>query len=689
MASFLIDIGGSALSFALLCSVIGMVLGVLAAQTRSEALLRSSLRAVWATFAMVVLSSAGLWAAFLTDRFDIEYVFMYSGRDLPLTYKMAAFWGGQKGSLMLWALILSIYSVLVVRPTKSGEPLLMAGVGATLMAILTFFLVLANFSTNPFDRLEGFVPPDGRGLNPLLQHPAMAIHPPTLYTGFVGMSVPFAFMVAALWLGRKDDRWIRLCRKPTLIAWTALFIGNMLGMAWAYMELGWGGYWAWDPVENAACMPLLTGTAFLHSVMIQERRGMLKMWNAALVAITFLLTIFGTFLTRSGVVSSVHSFGASTLGTYFLIFLVLCIAFCIVTIGANRSLLRSDYQLDSIWSREAAFIVNNIILVGAAFSILWGTTYPVISEAVTGVKATVGAPFFNRVNVPIALGLLVLTGIGPLIAWRRASLEQLRRSFLLPGLVGAVALAVLAAVGVRKTYAVLVFALSVFVMMTIIVEFWRGVRARRARHGESPMVAVVSLVLRNPRRYGGYLVHVGVLLFFVGIAASSAYKIEREALLTKGQEMELGRYRVRLDDVKEVSIPRATGISVTMTLLDGGRPVAVMTPEKLLYRTGIREEEQPTTNVAIRSNFRDDVYLVPAAYFPDKGQVHVKAFVNPMVSWIWTGGAFVLFGIVVALVPVKQPPATRPPAGGAAASHTTAAASEPAVVAASVPGESA
>ena len=661
MDTFLIHIGSSALAYALLAAVFTAVMGVLAVQLRSASVLSAMMRGVWATTGLTVLASVGLWAAFFNDRFDVEYVFDYSSRDLPMAYKFAAFWGGQKGSLMLWALILALFTVVVVRPKKSGEPLLMAGVASVLMTILAFFLVLANFSTDPFEALAGPIPPDGNGLNPLLQHPAMAIHPPMLYLGFVGMSVPFAFMMSALLQGRRDDRWIRMSRKPTLIAWTALFIGNMLGMAWAYMELGWGGYWAWDPVENAACMPLLTGTAFLHSVMIQERRGMLKMWNAVLVAITFILTIFGTFLTRSGVVSSVHSFGASTLGSYFLVFLTVCIVASIATIVWRKGLLRSEHQLDSIWSREAAFIVNNIILVGAAFSILWGTLYPVVSEAVAGTKASVGAPFFNRVNIPIAVVLLLLTGIGPLIAWRKASLEQLRKSFLVPLLVGGVLAALLAMMGFRHTYALLVFGLSMFVLATIVEEFVRGIRARRGKYGESIAQALGMLVLRNPRRYGGYLVHLGVLLFFVGIAASSAYKIESEALLLPGQEMTAGPYTLRLDKVDPVNIPRASGIAVTMTASRDGKPVATLRPERLVYRTGIREDEQPTTNVAIRSNLVDDLYLVPAAYFPDSGKTHLRAFVNPMVSWIWTGGTLVLFGIFVALIPVKRAPTTHGP----------------------------
>ena len=406
----------------------------------------------------------------------------------------------------------------------------------------------------------------------------------------------------------------------------------MLGMAWAYAELGWGGYWAWDPVENAACMPLLTGTAFIHSVMIQERRGMLKMWNAWLVALTFILTIFGTFLTRSGVVSSVHSFGASTLGTYFLVFLVICIAFSVWVITSRRSLLQSEHRLDSIWSREASFIINNIILVGAAFSILWGTTYPIISEALTDVKAAVGAPFFNRVNVPIAIVLILLTGIGPLIAWRKASLEQLRRSFLTPAIVGLITMAVLAALGVTKTYALLVFGLSMFVLAGIVEEFYRGIRARRNKHGENVVQAMGGLILKNPRRYGGYLVHIGVLLFFVGIAASSAYQLEREGLLVKGETMEIGPYHLRLENVEPVEIPQAKGIAVTMTAFEGDKVVATLRPEKLIYRTGIKEEEQPTTNVAIRSNWKDDLYILPSAYYPDQGKVHIRAYVNPMVS---------------------------------------------------------
>ncbi|MFN7974466.1 MAG: heme lyase CcmF/NrfE family subunit [Acidobacteriota bacterium] len=684
MAALLVDVGASALAFALVASVYAMVIGILAAQGRSEALLVSATRGVRTAVGLVMLSCAGLWVAFLTNRFDLEYVFMYSSRELPLPYKLAALWGGQKGSLMLWSLILSIYSLVVVRPRRSPDPVLVAGVGATMMAILSFFLTLANFSTNPFERLAEGAAPDGRGLNPLLQHPAMAIHPPTLYTGFVGMSVPFAFMLSSLLLGRTDDRWIRLSRRVTLVAFTALFIGNMLGMAWAYMELGWGGYWAWDPVENAACMPLLTGTALLHSVMIQEKRGMLKIWNASLAAITFLLTILGTFLTRSGVVSSVHSFGASTLGSYFLAFLAFATFGTTGVIVARRKLLRSEHSLDSIWSRESAFIVNNLIFVGAAFSILWGTLYPILSEAVTNVKATVGAPFFNRVNVPIAVFQLFLIGVGPLIAWRRASLAQLRRSFLMPLSVAGLVGAALFGLGVRKTWALLVFALSLFVLATIVIELYRGTRARM-QNGEAPVQALLLLVLRNPRRYGGYVVHLGVLLFFCGIAASSAYQKEGEALLTEGGELTVGSYRLKLMKVEDADIKRASGIVTTVdayrTTRGHEEKVATLRPERLTYYTGIREEEQPTTNVAIRSNWRDDLYVLPAAFFPDKRQVHLRAYVNPMVSWIWAGGAVVLLGIVITLLPAFGPGARSRglPVMGAARSTVPAAVVAPAV----------
>ncbi len=657
MSAFLVGLGSAALAFSLLLAAYGAVMGFLAASSRSANLIASAVRSMRGTLLLVAVSCIGIWAAFLGNHFEVEYVFMYASRDLPLAYKLAALWGGQKGSLMLWALLLAIFAVAVVRPAAykdPGERRMVVGAGSVLMAILVFFLILANFSTDPFERLPEF-PPDGRGLNPLLQNPAMAIHPPVLYAGFVGMSVPFAFLIASLWLGRKDDRWLRISRKPGMIAWTALFAGNMLGMAWAYVELGWGGYWAWDPVENAALMPLLTGTAFIHSVMIQERRGMLKVWNALLICLTFLLTIFGTFLTRSGVISSVHSFGSSTLGTYFLVFLGVCTVFSALTILVNRRLLATEHRLDSLLSREAFFLLNNLILVGAAFSVFWGTIYPVISEAVTGMKETVGAPFFNSINIPIAIVLLLLTGIGPLIAWRRSSSKQLWQSFSIPLLVALVPALLIPLYGARNLFATLIFSGAAFVVATIVLELYRGVRVRRMKQAEAVPVALVRLFQRNPRRYGGYVVHLGIIFFFVGIAASSAYRKQAEALLKVGETLAIGPYQVRLTGIDPIERPNATGIRTRFDLSKSGSLIATLAPEKLLYQTGLKEEMQPTTNVAIRSTLARDIYLVPAGWFPEESQVHLKAYLNPMVSWIWIGGALVVLGAALALIPVKTP----------------------------------
>src|SRR4026209_497932 len=494
-------------------------------------------RSIYAILGCLVVASLSLWKGLISHDFNMEYVAAYTSRNLPSAYIFSAFWAGQQGSLLFWAVVLSIFASAAQLLTPRRFAYLMPYVAGVTAAVITFFVSVMIFAADPFERLA-FTPADGRGLNPQLQNVGMVIHPPMLYLGYISITVPFAFATAALLSRKLDAGWIHAIRKWTLVSWLFLSIGITLGMWWAYVELGWGGYWAWDPVENASLLPWLTMTAFLHSVMIQEKRGMLKRWNFGLVIGTFLLSIFGTFITRSGVIASVHSFTQSNVGFFFLAFLVVAAILSFTLLHTRWGLLEADVRLESVVSREAAFLFNNLLLVGVAFSVLWGTLFPILSELVRGTKITVGPPFFNRVNVPLGLLLLALTGVGPLIAWRKASTANLRRQFITPVASGVLTLVLLLAGGMRDFYALVALALAGFVAGTIAQEFYRGIRARRRMHGESVPVAFSRLIGRNRRRYGGYLVHAGIVIYFVAFAGM-AFRRQQEATLKPGESVEM------------------------------------------------------------------------------------------------------------------------------------------------------
>jgi cytochrome c-type biogenesis protein CcmF len=483
----------------------------------------------------------------------------------------------------------------------------------------------------------------------------MIIHPPMLYTGFVSFVVPFAFAIAALVTHSADDEWIRTTRRWTLLAWFFLSMGNLFGAEWAYLVLGWGGYWAWDPVENAAFLPWLTCTAFLHSVMIQEKKNMLKIWNMVLVILTFELTIFGTFLTRSGVISSVHSFTQSGLGPFFIGFLLATTGVAVGLLIWRLRQLKSENELDSVLSRESAFLLNNLILVGMAFAVFWGTVFPVISEAVRGIKITVGPPFFNKVNAPLGLILLFLTGVGPVIAWRRASTRNLQKSFLIPVAVGLLGGVILFALGVRHYYAMLSFCLCFFVLTTIVMEFYRGVRARQAMVGEDPFTALFRLIRKNRRRYGGYIIHLGVVMMFLAITGTSAFKVEKQITVKPGDTFDVGRYTLRYDGVKARETPHIGYLTAQVALLENGRQIDTMQPEKRFYK----KPQQPTTEVAIRSTIGADLYLVLGSYDEASQMATILAYINPLVSWLWWGGIVLALGTMVTIIPSRAPvPAT-------------------------------
>ncbi len=648
------DLGEFALQLAFATTLYGCVCYIMAARGNRIDLYLSADKTPLLVWGFVMVASICLWKAFLTNDFSVEYVWAYSNTQQNFFYKFASFWGGQKGSLLFWTLILTSYMAVVHYQNRTRN-LMLVPYAMTVMLVMTlFFLGLLNFSTNPFERIP-LPPEDGRGLNPLLQNYWMVIHPPTLYFGYVGFTVPFAFAIAALITKNLDDGWIRLTRKWALISWFFLAMGNLFGAQWAYVELGWGGYWAWDPVENAAFMPLIVATAYLHSVMIQEKKDMMKVWNMSLILLTFVMTIFGTFITRSGLIQSVHTFDEATLGFIFLGFLVVIVAFCVFLIVKRLPLLKGKNELDSFLSRESSFLFNNLVLLGIGFATFWGTVFPILSEAVRGVKITVGPPFYNQVNVPIGLALLALIGIGPIIAWRRATFSNLRKSFLKPltvMLVAGVALFPMVPLSSKsEIYTYITFMLCAFVVTTIVIEFYKGSKARMSLHGGTFIQELGSLVWRNKRRYGGYTVHLGVVLIFAGIAGSSSYSVETQKHIQKGETIEIADFELLYNGlgVTEQSNIK-TRVIATLDVLKNGKKIWVSHPEKEFYK----EQNQPVSEVSLLSTWKEDLYVILADFNPDDESATFKIHVNPMVSWLWYGQWIMAFGTIICMWPDRQ-----------------------------------
>jgi cytochrome c-type biogenesis protein CcmF len=639
-------IGQLALALALILAFYSIFANVIGAWRRIPSLVVSARHAIWAMCAMVTVAIGMLWCGLLRSDFSLEYVASYTSLSLPTIYKVTALWGGQQGSLLFWTWLLSIFTAVVALQNRRRNGEIAPYALAVLAFVAIFFLGMLNFVTRPFDMLAA-IPADGNDLNPLLQNYWMAIHPPSLYTGYVSASVPFAFGAGALISGKLDDSWIRSTRRWAIFSWFFLTLGNLFGARWAYEVLGWGGYWAWDPVENAAFMPWLVMTAYLHSVMIQERKDMLKVWNLALIGLAFMLTLFGTFLTRSGVISSVHSFTQSGLGPYFLGFLITVAVLYVALLLSRVKQLKSPAEFESYLSREAAFLFNNLILVGIAFAVFWGTVFPVISEAVRGVKITVGPPFFDKVNGPLALGLIFLMGVGPLIAWRRSSFDSLAKTFAGPAVVGVATGLCAIGLGLREWYVVTGFSLAAFVLATIFVEFRRGVVARRHMVAENTPRALVNLVAKNNRRYGGYIIHIGVVMAFVGIVASSFFKTEVKQSVTQGQTFQIGSYTLQYLGMTDSETPHLEKAEARVEVMRDGRPIALMTPAKLFYKRA----QQPATSVAIRSTPANDLYLVLAGVDDNTGTVTFEVFLTPLVFWLWAGGFIMALGMVVAMWP--------------------------------------
>jgi cytochrome c-type biogenesis protein CcmF len=641
------NLGQLALGLALILALYSIGANIYGIRCNSPDMLVSARHAIWAMTAMVGLAALALWASLLGNDFSLAYVAEYSSLTLPTVYKLAALWGGQEGSLLFWTLLLSVFTSVVAFQNRRRNPQIAPWALTVMAAVAVFFLFMLNFVTRPFEPLAGRVM-DGNGLNPLLQNYWMAVHPPSLYTGYVSATVPFAFGAAALISGNLDDTWIRTTRRWALFSWFFLTLGNLFGARWAYEVLGWGGYWAWDPVENAAFMPWLVMTAYLHSVMIQERKDMLRVWNLALIGLAFLLTLFGTFITRSGVISSVHSFTESGLGPYFLAFLVLVAAAYAGGLLYRLRELRSPAEFESYLSREAAFLFNNLLLVGICFAVFWGTVFPVLSEAVRGVKITVGPPFFDRVNGPLALGLIFLMGVGPLIAWRKMSLKNLARIFFAPAVVGlATGEAVFEFGRITEWYVLVAASLVGFVATTIVSEFRRGVVARSHMVHENPAEALAGLFSKNGRRYGGYVIHVGVLLAFVGIVGSSFFKIAVKQSVKPGQSFAVGPYQLKYLGVTPFQDSHVASVTARVEVMRDGREIATMTPEKLFFL----RQQQPATHVAIRSTPANDLYVVLAG-LDDKTQLATfQVFLTPLVFWLWAGGFVMVLGTAIAVWP--------------------------------------
>ncbi len=644
----MIELGRYCLVAALLLCTYGCITAFWGGYRKQLPFIRSSENAVVANFALCLAAAVCLWILIFQDQFQVRYVAMVSSINQPAVYKFTSLWGGQSGSLLFWALILSFFSAVFVVQNRRRNRALVPYANGVLLACSLFFLILLNVAANPFE-LSARVPPDGAGLNPLLQNPYMVIHPPSLYLGFICLNIPFAIAMGALLSRELNTTWIAATRKWGIISWCFLTFGISLGAMWAYEELGWGGYWAWDPVENASFMPWLVATAFLHSIMITEKKGMLKAWNFALILLAFELTIFGTFLTRSGVIQSVHSFALSNIGPFFITFLSITTVFGLFMIFYRAGELHSGQRMQSFLSREFTFLLNNWLFVSICFAVFWGSVFPVLSEWVTGEKITAGPPFFNQVTAPLWLALLILTGICPLIAWRKASSKNFRRNFIYPitgGLVGGL---VCLSMGIRAPLPLILFSSAGFVSMTIFFEFYKGARARQAIRPSRFVSALVDLTVMNKRRYGGFVIHAGVVLVFVGITASSFFDVDRFFTVQEGESLTLGRYSMVYKGMSQRRDPEKAVFTARLEVSTRGTVRGELRPEKHIHHT---QQDQPQTEVAIRTTLVDDLYVALSTWDENGATFHV--FVKPLVVWIWIGIAVMVLGGLFVLVPDQR-----------------------------------
>jgi len=631
-----------------LYAIVSSLAGV---RVRSRELILSGQNAAWGVTALITAASLTLLIALAVHDFSLRYVWEHSSRAMSMDLVLAAFYSGQQGSLLYWAWTLSIFSAIVLWQQRKPGPhrVFMPYVVAVLMVVEAFMTLLLGFVATPFEALPR-PPQDGVGLNPLLYDAGMRIHPPMLLAGLMSWTIPFSFAIAALATGKLGNEWLALSRRYAMVAWVILGLGNVLGAWWAYHVLGWGGYWGWDPVENVAIMPWLVGTAFIHSIQMQERRGMLKAWNIVLIMVAFFLSIFGTFVVRSGILASVHAFALSEIGPYFLTFLSLVIVGSLGLFFWRLPRLRAENQIDSLLSRESSFLINNLLFLGIAFAIFWGTIYPLVAEAIADQKVSVGPPYFKQVAGPLLGAMLLLMGIGPLMPWRRASREHLLHNFLVPVGGAVLGIALLLVFGVIDPFALLGFGLCLFVLGTILQEFTRGALARHRATGENVVLALGSLVRRNNRRYGGYLVHLAILLIGAGAVGSQVYQLQTQATLAPGQSVSLGAYTITAQGVQTTQL---SGVKVTDGLLTVNG-TDELRPEKQFFDNF---PQQPSTKVGLRSTPFEDLYVVLSDWTGDgpTAQVSLAIFVNPLVSWIWAGGVLLLLGTLITLWPAPAP----------------------------------
>ena len=646
------NIGALSVLLAFCLAVFAIASSILGKYGQRPFLIVSAERAVYATWILLTVASAVLIASLINGDYRMAYVASHSNKAMSTVYKFTAWWGGQEGSLLLWSWLLSTYSAIVVFTNRRKFREMMPIVVAIMMTTLAFFVGMITFVASPFQVLmagRGVIDVgDGNGLSPLLQWWTMAIHPPFLYLGYVGFTVPFAFAMASLLTKQPGEAWIHTTRRWAILTWLFQSTGILLGMGWAYTVLGWGGYWGWDPVENASLMPWITATAFLHSVMMQEKKGMMKVWNMVLVSATFLLSILGTTLTRTGLVSSVHAFAQSPVKPYFTTFLTAGTALTVIAIIKNLPYLKSEVKLESVVSRESSFLFNNLILLASCFAVLWGTLFPVVMEALTGEKETIDAPYYNRVNVPIALFLIFLTGVGPLIAWRKSSLNSLKRSFLVPAIAGFSTIVVLAALGIHAIAPLISFGLCAFVLGTILSEFWKGSHALQMKEQFSLPRAAFELTWRNTRRYGGYLVHMGIVFMFIGFTGS-AFNLHETRNLGLGESLRFGHYELKLLSVNDGETPNYQFSHAVLDVSENRKVIDQLEPEVRLYKSS----QQQASMIGIRRRLNEDLYVNFSGVLPDNTKGIFQLYVFPLVSWIWIGYWVLLFGTVICLIPGK------------------------------------
>jgi cytochrome c-type biogenesis protein CcmF len=644
-------IGYSAVVAALAIASYGMIAAVVGVRRREAALVRSARSAAYTCFALMTVANLAMIFGLVTHDFSIDYVAQVGSRATPLLFTVISLWSALEGSILFWGWVLAFYAALAVWLTRGTLGALGAYANAVLLFVSAFFFLLLVGPANPFG-LVSPVPMDGPGPNPLLQnHILMAVHPPLLYLGYVGMTVPFAFGMGALLSGRLDDTWLRVTRNWTIVAWSFLTLAIVAGMWWSYEVLGWGGYWAWDPVENASFMPWLTATAFMHSSMVQERRGMLRMWNMSLIIATFLLTILGTFLTRSGVISSVHAFGEGPIGMFFLAFIAITLVFSLVMLLGRSTELRSEGNLDNMASRETVFLLNNLLLTAFTFTVLLGTLFPILAEAVRGVKVSVGAPFFNRMTIPLCVALVFLVGIGPMLPWRVANMQDLKRKLLLPSIAGSIMLVLSVTLGMRDVWGILAFTCAAFALVSNVQEFALGTAARRRAGGGNWAASLWGLMNANPKRYGGYTAHLGLIMMVVGITASSVFRMEREATVRVGEMVQLQEYAVRLQELWAQDEPHRFVVGARFDVLVNGRLSGQMNPRLNYYRA---RGSEPITTPAVRSRPHKDLYMNLLAFEQDGSHATVTVITEPMVVWIWIGSLVIAMGALFSVWPRRR-----------------------------------